>query len=73
MKIETATKPFAECSPSDPDTQAVIEKLTTGKLLDPDTYRRIRQCSEQATAEIRRRHGELNIAVDLIRETRDEE
>jgi len=55
------------------DTQAVLEHLTTGKPLDPETYRRIRERGERITEEIRRTQGELNVAVDLIRETRDEE
>jgi hypothetical protein len=72
MKTDTIP-PVAEFTPSDAETQAVIDKLTMGKPLDPETYRRIRERAEQATAELRRRSGELNIAADLIRETRDEE
>src|SRR5690349_9349998 len=55
------------------DMQAVIEHLTTGKPLDPETYRRIRERGERITEELRQRYGELDIAVDLIREVRDEE
>jgi hypothetical protein len=67
--------PFADAIPPElaADTQAVIDKLMTGKPLDPETYRRIRERAEKITEEIRRRHGVLNIAVDLVRETRDEE
>lgn len=55
------------------DAQAVIDHLMSGKPLDPETYRRIRERAERITEEIRQKHGELNIAVDLIREIRDEE
>lgn len=55
------------------DGQVVIDHLMSGKPLDPETYRRIRERAERITEEIRQKHGELNIAVDLIREIRDEE
>lgn len=55
------------------DAQAVIEHAITGKPLDPDIARRVRERSEQATAALRRKHGTLNIAVGLIREVRDQE
>jgi len=74
MSTATATTvPFADAAPSDPDTLALIDKLTTEKPLDPETYRRIRERAEAATADIRRRVGEVDIAVDLIRDTRDAE
>lgn len=67
--------PFSDVIPPEleADTRAVIEKLTTGKPLDPETYRRIRERAERVTEELRRKFGVTNIAVDLIRETRDEE
>jgi hypothetical protein len=55
------------------DRKALLEHLTTGKPLDPDVYRRIRERAEIITEELRKQHGEMNIAVDLIREVRDEE
>jgi hypothetical protein len=55
------------------DDQAVIDHALTGKPLDPHVAARVRQRAERITDEIRRRHGVLNIAVDLIREGRDEE
>jgi hypothetical protein len=57
----------------DADAQAVIEHALTGKPLDPEVARRVRERSERATDELRRRYGTLNVAVDLIRESRDEE
>ena len=55
------------------DLQVVIEHLTTGRPLDAETARRVRERSEKATQEVRDRHGVIDVAVDLIREIRDEE
>jgi hypothetical protein len=55
------------------DAQAVIEHALTGKPLDPEIARRVRERSEHATEALRRKYGTLNIAVDLIREVRDQE
>jgi hypothetical protein len=54
------------------DEAAVTEHLLNGKPLDPEVYRRIRTRAEQITAQLRHRHGDMNLAVDLIREIRDE-
>ena len=54
----------------DSDTQAVIERAMTGKRLDPEVYRRIRERGDRLTEEISRSHGVVNIAVDLIRRHR---
>ncbi|MBY0527063.1 MAG: hypothetical protein K2R98_26955 [Gemmataceae bacterium] len=55
------------------DAQAVIEHAMTGKLLDPETAQRVRERSERATETLRKNRGTLNIAVDLVREVRDQE
>jgi hypothetical protein len=55
------------------DAQAVIEHAMNGKPLDPEIARRVRERSERATESLRRKYGILNIAVDLIREVRDQE
>jgi hypothetical protein len=55
------------------DALAVIEHAMTGKPLNTDIVRRVRERSELATETLRRKYGTLNIAVDLIRETRDQE
>jgi hypothetical protein len=56
------------------DLEEVCRLISAGKrVTDPDLLRRIQQRSEQATREVFERHGILNIAVDLIREGRDEE
>ena len=54
------------------DLDAVLERIANGKALDPESSRRIRKRAERITEEIRQKHGELDIAVRLIRETRDE-
>jgi hypothetical protein len=56
----------------DPEMEAIIEHLMTGKPLDPELERRVRERSEKATQELFEKHGYLNVAVDLIRECRDE-
>jgi hypothetical protein len=57
----------------DADLEAVIEHAMTGKPLNPEVARRVRERSEKATQETFEKHGFLNVAVDLIREVRDEE
>jgi hypothetical protein len=54
------------------DARALLERVS-GKPLDPETYRRIRARQEKITADLQRQHGEMNIAVPLIREVRDEQ
>jgi hypothetical protein len=55
------------------DEEAVNQHVLTGKPLDPEVYRRVRSRAEKITAELRRKHGDMNISADLIREVRDEE
>ena len=55
------------------DTQAIIEHIVSGKLLDPEITRRVRERAERITAEIRKTHGVLDIGVSAIRELRDGE
>lgn len=54
-----------------PDTQAVIDHLASGKLLEPEVSRRVRERAERIREEIRRKHGVLDIGVPAIRELRD--
>ena len=54
------------------DKDALLEYLTTGKPLDAEVRRRILERGERISEELRQTYGEMNIAVDLIRETRDE-
>jgi len=56
----------------DADTLAPIEKLTTSKPLDEQAYRRIRERADRLTEELRQEKGVREIAVGLVRESRDE-
>jgi hypothetical protein len=53
------------------DTQAIIDHLASGKLLDPEITRRVRDRAERIREEIRQQHGVLDIGVPAIRELRD--
>ncbi len=66
-------RPFDDVIPPEleADTQAVIEKLMTGKPLDPETYARIRERADRIRDEVYCKHGLLDIAVDAIRDARD--
>jgi hypothetical protein len=56
------------------DLKEVCRLIAEGKnVTDPQLLKRIEERSEQATREIFDRHGLLEVAVDLIREGRDEE
>ena len=55
------------------DLEEVFRLIAGGrKVTDPDLLRRIQERSEQATREVFEKHGLLDVAVDLIREGRDE-
>jgi hypothetical protein len=66
-------------APSDipPDTladlEAVAAAVAAGRKPDPELARRVRERARASTEAIRRRSGESNLAVELIRQTRDEE
>jgi len=71
MSIETtdglATDPWEFA-----DSQAVLDHVLHKKPLDPEVYRRVHERSAKITEELRQKHGTVNIAVDLIRQARDE-
>lgn len=54
------------------DLQAVIDSMTSLEPLDGEVERRVRERAEQVHAELIRRPA-TNIAVELLRESRDEE
>ena len=54
------------------DVQAVADHLASGKPLNPEVIRRIRQRSARIQEKIRRKHGLVDIAVPAIRELRGE-
>jgi hypothetical protein len=72
MNAVISTLPFADAIPPelDADTQAVIGKISTGKPLDPELVRRIREHADQIREETFRKHGLLDIGVPAIRELR---
>lgn len=66
--------------PSDPlppdvqaDLDAIAAAITAGRKPDPEVAKRVRERADQAREDLFRKHGVMNIAVDLIREIRDEE
>ncbi|HKB02108.1 MAG TPA: hypothetical protein VKD90_07805 [Gemmataceae bacterium] len=54
------------------DAQAVIDHFLNGVPLAPEVASRVRRRSEQGTEEVRRKFGTVEVAVDLVREGRDE-
>jgi hypothetical protein len=71
------TPPTAPAEPIRPkilaDLQAVADAVAGGTRLAPEVVRRILEESRRVQEELRRKYGELDIAVDLVREIRDEE
>jgi hypothetical protein len=55
------------------DLKAVLDSVIHKTPLDPEIARRVRERSDRITQEVFQRHGLLNVAVDLVREGRDEE
>jgi hypothetical protein len=55
------------------DMQTVADAAVAGTRVDPEVARRIRERSERVQEELVRRYGIREIAVDLIRQGRDEE
>lgn len=75
MSTESPTTvPIPDAIPPDvlADLEAVTAAAAAGKKPDPELTRRVRERARKATESVRKRCGELNIAVDLIRQTRDE-
>lgn len=54
------------------DREAVTEHLLTGKPIDSAAYDRIKERARTITDDLRKKHGEMNLSVDLIRGVRDE-
>ncbi len=54
------------------DAQAVADAVAAGKPVDPEVARRILERSRLAQAELLKKFGVREIAVDLIREIREE-
>jgi hypothetical protein len=54
------------------DLDVVLRHVASGTPLDPELARRVEERSERITDELRRKYGELAVAVDLVRAIRDE-
>jgi hypothetical protein len=54
------------------DLQAVLDRALTAKPLDPAVEGRVQKRAEKIRQEVLTKHGVVNVAVDLIREGRDE-
>jgi hypothetical protein len=65
--------PFSDVIPPElaADTQAILDKIATGKPLETATRERLQQEAERIREEIVRKHGVLDIGVPSIRELRD--
>jgi hypothetical protein len=55
------------------DLEEVCRQAASGGNLDPELLRRVRERSALVQEELRQKYGQMNVAVDLIREIRDEE
>ena len=54
------------------DVQAVAIAVAAGKPVDPEVARRVQERSRSAQDELFKKYGVREIAVDLIREIREE-
>ena len=54
------------------DVHAVFQALAEGRRVDPEIAARVDAETTRIKTEIQRQYGELNVAVDLIREIREE-
>jgi hypothetical protein len=60
-------------SQADMDAEEVLRLVREGKrVTDPELRRRIRERAESIRDAIEAKYGVLDVAVNLIRETRDE-
>jgi hypothetical protein len=57
---------------ADPEVQAAIDRVLEGRR-DPELMRRAAERMDRMREEMRKRTGNVDLAVPLIRETRDEE
>ena len=54
------------------DMQAVADAAAAGRPVDPEAAKRIRERSQEVQEQLRRQFGVREIAVDLIRQGREE-
>ena len=55
------------------DLEQVLRQSERGIVRDPELVKRVMERSRRVQEQLRQRYGEMNIAVDLVREIRDEE
>ncbi len=67
-----STSSIEKDSEIETDLQAVLDRAMTGRPLAPEVERRVQERAEKIRQEVLAKHGVLNVAVDLIREGRDE-
>jgi hypothetical protein len=72
LSMENLIMTTIEAIVVDPDTEALIESLSTGKPLAPEIRDRMRAEARRLTEELRKTHGVQEISAQLIRESRDE-
>jgi hypothetical protein len=73
MKVMDTTTDNTNTSDIAAETDAVMDHLLSGKPVAEEILKRIEERGKRIRQEILERHGVLNVAVELVRETRDEE
>ncbi len=72
--MATVEKPRTISPEETADMQEVCRLISQGKrVTDPELRKRIQARSDEVRRQMLQAHGITNIAVDLIREVRDEE
>lgn len=54
------------------DSQAVLDHLLHKTPIDPEVYRRVQERAGKVTERLRRQFGTMDVAVELIRQTRNQ-
>jgi hypothetical protein len=74
MNAEPTKTPTYQSDPEvAADNQTVLDHVVTGQPLDPEVARRVAERARKIRQEILAKHGVVNVAVDLLREAREEE
>lgn len=69
--MSTVVKPLAISSELMAELQERAERAARG-VVDPEARRTARERMDRMREEFRQRHGEVNLAVELIREARED-
>jgi hypothetical protein len=54
------------------ELEAVLQQVDRGSVKDPELLKRVEERSREIRARVFQEHGVVEVAVDLVRETRDE-